>query len=177
MMMTVTGAPDNPHATLELGDARYPAMVGRNGLLTPGTAPVEGDGATPTGVHRLLTVYYRPDREDPPRTALPLAPIRPDDLWCDDPAHALYNRPVRAPFAARHEKMWRADRAYDLCVVLDFNLTKPVPSRGSAIFFHLTKKDQDPGPTEGCVAVAPHVMRSLLRQLGRGPQMTVQLAL
>ena len=47
----------------------------------------EGDGATPTGVYRLLRVLYRHDRRAAPATALPAAPLAPADGWCDDPAH------------------------------------------------------------------------------------------
>lgn len=149
------------------------ARVGKAGLLSPSSDPAEGDMATPQGSFGLRTVYFRPDREARPRTGLPVRAIRPFDLWCDDPQHALYNRPVTAPFAANHERLWRQDRAYDLVVVMDFNLTQPIPGRGSAIFFHLTKTDDDPQPTAGCVAVAPDAMRWLLSRLSIGDRIVI----
>jgi L,D-peptidoglycan transpeptidase YkuD (ErfK/YbiS/YcfS/YnhG family) len=60
--------------------------------------------------------------------------------------------------------MWREDGLYDLVVVLDWNLGRPIPGRGSAIFFHLAA----PGftPTAGCVAVTLPAMRRVLALSG-----------
>ncbi len=33
-----------------------------------------------------------------------------------------YNRPVKIPYGASHETMRRADRLYDYCLVLDWNI-------------------------------------------------------
>jgi L,D-peptidoglycan transpeptidase YkuD (ErfK/YbiS/YcfS/YnhG family) len=121
----------------------------------------EGDGATPLGRFAMRSCYWRPDRGPRPKTGLPTIPIRRDLGWCDDPSHPLYNRPVRLPFAGSYERMWREDRAYDVVVVLDQNLSPAVPGGGSAVFWHLTKGEALT-PTEGCVAVAPEEMRRLL---------------
>ena len=69
----------------------------------------EGDKATPAGRFPLRRVLYRPDRLAPPRTALSVAPIRPEDGWCDAPDDARYNRPVTLPYPASHERLWRED--------------------------------------------------------------------
>ena len=138
---------------------RAPCVFGRSGV---GAAKREGDGLSPEGRYRLRTCYWRPDRRPRPRTGLPTIPIRRGDGWCDDPDHPLYNRPVRLPFAASHEAMWREDRAYDLVVVLDQNVDPAVPGAGSAVFWHLTKRDEAPTPTEGCVAVGPDAMTAFL---------------
>ena len=73
--------------------------------------------------------------------------------WCEVPDDRNYNRPVRMPYAASHERMLRADNLYDACIVLDWNIRPRRRGRGSAIFFHLAR----PGftPTQGCVAVTP----------------------
>ena len=84
-----------------------------------------------------------------------MAPLAPHDGWCDDPADAAYNRPVRLPHAARHEALWRGDGVYDVIGVLGWNDSPPVrgaQARGSAIFLHLARDDW--APTEGCVALA-----------------------
>jgi L,D-peptidoglycan transpeptidase YkuD (ErfK/YbiS/YcfS/YnhG family) len=125
----------------------------------------EGDGRTPAGRFRLVAVLYRPDRVPRPRTALPVAAIHPDLGWCDDPADRNYNRPVRLPYAGRHERLWRSDRLYDVVVVLDFNLARPRPGAGSAIFLHVAGPDF--APTEGCVAVTGPALRNLLACVGR----------
>ena len=111
----------------------------------------EGDGATPVGAFPLRRVLFRADRLARPATALPVATIGADDGWCDDPNDPAYNRPVRLPFAASHERLWREDSLYDLVVIVGHNDDPPVPGLGSAIFLHVAKPDW--GPTEGCVAV------------------------
>ena len=123
----------------------------------------EGDGATPTGLLPLRRLLYRADRLAPPRGAVPVAPIAPDDGWCDDPAHADYNTQIRLPHTARHEELWRADPIYDVIGVLGWNDSPVMRGRGSAIFLHLAR----PGfsPTEGCLALE---QRDLLRVLAEG---------
>lgn len=120
----------------------------------------EGDGATPFGRWPLREVLYRPDRIARPRTGLPVRALRAHDGWCDAPADRNYNRPVRLPYRARAERLWRDDHLYDLVVVLGVNDRPRVRGRGSAIFMHLAR----PGytPTRGCVALQ---RRDLLRVL------------
>ena len=133
------------------------AVHGRGGIRADKR---EGDGATPVGTLRLVRVLYRADRLAPPRCAVPVAPLAPEDGWCDDPLDAAYNRPVRLPYAASHEALWRDDGVYDIIGVLDWNLDPILPGRGSAIFFHITTPDQ--APTAGCVALTLADMQTLL---------------
>jgi L,D-peptidoglycan transpeptidase YkuD (ErfK/YbiS/YcfS/YnhG family) len=134
-----------------------PCALGRAGLTR---RKREGDGATPLAGMRALAALWRGDRWPRPRTALDLSPIAPADGWCDAPGDANYNRPVKLPYAASHERMLRDDRLYDHVVVLDWNFTRRVRGAGSAIFLHVAK----PGlaPTEGCIAVEPRAMRAIL---------------
>jgi L,D-peptidoglycan transpeptidase YkuD (ErfK/YbiS/YcfS/YnhG family) len=152
---------DGRRGVLAARGIRAEAALGRAGI---GRGKREGDGRTPAGRFRLLTVFYRPDRVRRPRTALPVTAIRPDLGWCDDPDDRNYNRPVRLPYAGRHERMWRRDRLYDIVVVLDFNLARPAPGAGSAIFLHIAGADF--GPTEGCIAVSEPSLRRLLERIG-----------
>ena len=126
----------------------------------------EGDGATPIASMRLVGGYVRHDtRMAKLHTRLPLRFTPQDLLWCDEPRHALYNRPVSAPFRPSHEKMRREDGLYDICIIMDWNLRQRKRFGGSAIFFHIAK----PGypPTEGCVAISLPAMQRLLAFLGR----------
>jgi L,D-peptidoglycan transpeptidase YkuD (ErfK/YbiS/YcfS/YnhG family) len=127
---------------------RMRCALGRGGVAQ---GKREGDGATPAGILPMRRALYRPDRETAPPTRLPLAPLAPDDGWCDAPDDPLYNCPVKLPYRASAEKLWRADRLYDLVVVLGWNDAPVAPGLGSAIFLHLAA----PGfaPTEGCVAL------------------------
>ena len=128
-----------------------PAMVkrGRGGIRRDKT---EGDGATPVGSFALRRLLYRPDRVTPPQCDLETDAIGPEDGWCDDPAHADYNRQIALPHPASHERLWRDDALYDLLVVLGHNDSPAQPGHGSAIFLHVARSDY--GPTEGCVALA-----------------------
>jgi L,D-peptidoglycan transpeptidase YkuD (ErfK/YbiS/YcfS/YnhG family) len=124
----------------------------------------EGDGATPVGRFPLRRVLYRPDRLSAPTTLLPVAPLAPLDAWCDDPADPQYNRPVRLPYAARHEELWRTDALYDVIVVIGHNDAPVVPGKGSAIFLHLASADYR--PTRGCVALTRQDLLDVLTGVG-----------
>ncbi|HMN85128.1 MAG TPA: L,D-transpeptidase family protein [Bauldia sp.] len=145
-----------------------PCALGRSGIRLDKR---EGDGATPAGRYELLGVLWRPDRVARPVTGLPVAKIRPDSGWCDDPADRRYNRPVRLPYRASHERLWRDDRLYDLVVVIDHNFAHPVPGRGSAVFLHLAAPGF--GPTAGCVAMTETTMRRLLARARPGTTITI----
>lgn len=150
-------SPRATKGTLAFGPLTVACALGRAGATW---RKREGDGATPRGSYRLVRVLYRADRIARPVTRLPVRPIRPDNGWCDDPGHARYNSPVRLPFAASHERLWRDDHLYDLVVILDHNQSPRIQGRGSAVFFHLA----GPGytPTAGCIAVRLSDMRRLL---------------
>ena len=124
-----------------------PCSIGRGGISR---RKREGDGATPCGEHNLVGMLYRPERiARPTDWALP---IRPGDLWSDDPSHEDYNLMVRAPYGPSHEKLRRSDPLYDLVILTNWNWPYAVKGRGSAIFIHQWRK---PGhQTEGCIALA-----------------------
>ncbi|WP_050932003.1 L,D-transpeptidase family protein [Aestuariivita boseongensis] len=124
-----------------------PCSIGRGGLSE---RKKEGDGATPRGVHRLVGMLYRPDRMA--RPADWALPIRPSDLWSDDPSHEDYNLMVRAPYPHSHERLRRADPLYDLVILTDWNWPQAVPGLGSAIFIHQWRRPHF--PTEGCIALS-----------------------
>lgn len=160
--LTVRARPGNPRqGLLNVAGTVFACALGRGGVSAQKR---EGDGATPLGRMRLLSGFVR-DRRFQRASRLPLMPIRPWLGWCDAPGDANYNRPVRLPYPASHERMRRADRLYDAVIVLDWNIRPRRRGAGSAIFFHVAK----PGflPTEGCVAVSPRVMARLLPLLSR----------
>nr|WP_246748908.1 L,D-transpeptidase family protein [Rhizobium setariae] len=160
--IVVRAAPGNPRrAIVQAGHLTFPAALGRSGRTS---TKKEGDGATPITTMRLLHGYYRSDRLIAPKTSLALTAIRQDMLWCDAPADASYNTLVRAPFQPSHEKMTREDHLYDICLVMDWNISSRQRNRGSAIFFHLAKPDYK--PTEGCIAIRLRDMQRLLPLLG-----------
>ena len=97
---------------------------------------------------------------------MPLSGIAQDDGWCDAPGDPAYNRPVKLPYSASAERLWREDHLYDIIVVLGFNDDPVVAGKGSAIFLHLAKADY--APTAGCVALALDDMLAALAQLKPG---------
>jgi L,D-peptidoglycan transpeptidase YkuD (ErfK/YbiS/YcfS/YnhG family) len=120
----------------------------------------EGDGATPPGLLPIRRILWRADRGPRPATALPAEPIAPGDGWCDDPGHPDYNRAIRLPHPARHERLWRDDALYDVLGVLGWNDAPVRRGRGSAIFLHVARSGL--APTEGCVALPEAELRRLL---------------
>ncbi|MBD3679547.1 MAG: L,D-transpeptidase family protein [Rhodobacteraceae bacterium] len=145
---------------------KFPCSIGRGGISAKKR---EGDGATPAGIHRITGCLYRPDRIAPPCGWA--VPIRPGDLWSDDPGHADYNLMVRAPYPHSHEKLRRADRLYDLVLLSDWNWPFAQSGAGSAIFLHRWRK---PGhPTEGCVAFRPDHLAWITARITPGSRLIV----
>ncbi|WP_246318843.1 L,D-transpeptidase family protein [Peteryoungia desertarenae] len=156
-------------AILQFGPLRLRAAIGRSGITS---FKREGDGATPRASMPLMSGYLRGDRlRTGIRTSLPMKRLKSGMLWCDEPSHAAYNRPVAAPFSAGHEKLCRTDELYNLCIVLDWNITSRSRGRGSAIFFHVAR----PGftPTEGCIAPSQRDLARILPYMRAGTRFTV----
>ncbi len=156
--MTVARVFPDGRLVLE-GVGVFRCALGKGGVRDP-REKREGDGATPAGLLPLRRVLWRADRVAKPRCAVPAEPIAPEDGWCDDPAHPDYNRRVRLPHPARHERLWREDAVYDILGVLGWNDAPVERGRGSAIFLHLARPDY--APTEGCVALAERDLRAVL---------------
>ena len=138
----------------------FPCAIGRGGFTA---RKREGDGATPLGIHRLVALLYRPDRIA--RHALPgrAVPIRPRDLWSDDPAAPDYNHLTRAPYPFSHEALRRADPLYDLILTTDWNWPVAQRGHGSAIFVHSWRAPRY--PTAGCVAFSRADLLWIVRRL------------
>ena len=155
---------------LAMGPREVRCALGPAGVI-PASEKREGDGATPMGLWPIRRVLYRPDRGGPPATALPLEALSETDGWCDTPGDPAYNRPVRLPYPASAERLWREDDVYDLVVVLGHNDDPPVPGLGSAIFLHIARTDYP--PTEGCVALARADLEGLLAMAEPGDALAV----
>jgi len=128
---------------------RFPCSHGRGGIR-PAAAKVEGDGASPAGVWRLLWLYWRADRGARPVTGLAVTPLGPQQGWAEDPADPDYNRPIRHPHTFPADRMARGDGLYDICAITDHNADPVLPGAGSAIFVHLWRGPRR--PTAGCIA-------------------------
>ena len=133
--------------TLIVDDFKFKCCIGKNGLKK---LKIEGDKATPIGVFKINKLYYRADRVKKPNTSLKTKIIKKNMGWCNDPKNKLYNKEIKINKLIKHEKLFRKDNKYDYFMVINYNQTKPVPFKGSAIFLHLTKTYK---PTAGCIAI------------------------
>ena len=133
----------------------------------------EGDGATPTGRWPITNVLYRPDRfkgfhlSGAKRSG---HAINMEDGWCDAIGDRNYNRPIRHPYPASAEALWRDDHLYDVIVILGHNHLPRMQGGGSAIFMHLARElaDGGIGPTAGCVSLRRRDLALVLGLLGPG---------
>jgi L,D-peptidoglycan transpeptidase YkuD (ErfK/YbiS/YcfS/YnhG family) len=158
---------------LDIAGRKVRCALGPGGVK-PAAEKREGDGASPAGVWPIRKVLYRPDKGPPPQSYFPVEPISEDDGWCDASDDPAYNQPVKLPYPASAEAMWRDDGIYDIVVVLGHNDDPPVPHLGSCIFLHLNR----PGyaPTQGCVAVSRQDLEELLRHAELGSAVEIRAA-
>ena len=165
--MRSTGA-QSTVGRLSFGNLKLRCALGRGGISS---RKREGDGATPRGTFQLEGALWRSDALRRPRTAISLRKTRPDDGWCDAANDRNYNCPVKHPYPASAERLWRQDRLYDVIVVLDYNRRPRVRAKGSAIFMHVAEHGLK--PTEGCVALARHDLLKLLARVNRKTRITI----
>ncbi len=166
---------DTAAGTLSLGDLTVPCTIGRGGTCAA-DAKQEGDGCTPLGRWPIRAALFRHGRSAPPQgIKLPWRWTLPSDGWSDAPDDPAYNRPVRLPHGFSAETLQRDDMLYDIIIVLDHNMSPPVPGMGSAIFFHLWNEEKPPAKrtTEGCVAIKRDDMMRILPALEPGMTMEI----
>ena len=156
----------NKH-TLKVDDFYFKCCVGKHGLSRK---KKEGDKKTPKGIFRIENLYFRKDRLEKPTTSLRCVKINKNMGWCNDPKNRFYNSLIKISKKVKHEKMYRKDRKYDLVIVIDYNLKKPIPFKGSAIFIHLTENYK---PTAGCIALGKNDMLVLLKIINKKTKINI----
>ena len=153
--------------TLLFDDFIFRCVVGKKGISKKKR---EGDFCTPKGSFKLQTVYYRHDRIKNIETKLNIKRIQPSMGWCNDPLNKKYNSLIKVNKKIKHEKLYRKDNKYDILVVIDYNLRKPIPFRGSAIFIHLTKNFKG---TAGCIALNKMDLLILLKLVNKNTMIKI----
>jgi L,D-peptidoglycan transpeptidase YkuD (ErfK/YbiS/YcfS/YnhG family) len=153
---------------LVAGPLALPVALGRSGIKANKR---EGDGGTPRGTFVLRRLWWRADRAPRPCTRLPVRRIGRHDGWCEDPRDRRYNRPVQVPEQSTADRLWRADRLYDLIIEISHNTRPRIAGRGSAVFIHVAR--QEFGPTAGCVALDAKALRRLIERLGPGTRLEI----
>ncbi len=145
--------------TLIIDDFSFKCSLGKNGIRIN---KKEGDLSTPKGIYTIKKLFYRSDRIKKINTKIDKIKIKKNMGWCNDPNHKKYNSLINVNTKIKHEKLYRTDTKYDLVLVIDYNLKKPIPFKGSAIFVHITKNYK---PTAGCIALKKNDMIILLKIL------------
>lgn len=161
---------DVKSGTARVGDRLVPCRIGRAGYIDAADGR-EGDAKTPLGTYVLRYGLYRADRLPRPRSDLTFRPLHENDGWCDAPEDPAYNRHIRLPYPASHERLWREDGAYDIILVMSHNDSPPQPGLGSAVFLHIAQPDDR--QTLGCVALAPEGMVQILPALRGGMRVRI----
>ena len=134
--------------TLEIDNFKFKCCIGKNGISKN---KVEGDKKTPSGYYNIEYLYFRKDRIKKPFTKLKCIEIKKDMGWSNDPNNLkIYNKLIKIKKNLKYEKLYRNDYKYDSLIPIKYNFTKPIKSKGSCIFIHLTK---DYKPTVGCIAL------------------------
>ena len=147
--------------TLHFDNFLFQCAIGKKGI---NSKKKEGDFCTPKGIFSIKNLYYRSDRLTKPETKITIKKIKKHMVWCNDPKNKKYNSLIRINKKIRHEKMYRKDHKYDLVIVINYNLKKPIPYKGSAIFIHLTKNYK---PTAGCIALKKKDLLILLKIINK----------
>src|SRR5579862_435559 len=105
-----------PRGRLQAGSMIFACAIGAASISH---RKREGDRASPAGKFRLIRGFFKPGTHRP-QSLLPFEPVTRALGWCDDPASPNYNRPVRLPYGASCETLWRDDGLYDCVIVLDY---------------------------------------------------------
>ena len=143
------------------GDFKFKCCIGKSGVKKH---KIEGDNSTPKGTFTIGTLYYRKDRVTKPITNLKIKIIKSNLGWCNDSKNKFYNKEIKIQKKIRHEKLYRKDHKYDYLIVINYNIKKTLPNKGSAIFIHLTKNYN---PTAGCVALKKKDFLILLKLINK----------
>jgi L,D-peptidoglycan transpeptidase YkuD (ErfK/YbiS/YcfS/YnhG family) len=153
----------------------WPGRIGKSGLSwglgihpKPAAAKLkkEGDWRAPAGVFHIGGAwgYDASIRKHP---QLPYRQITKRDLWVEDSASPSYNRHLildHDPSTAweKKQQMRQGDHAHSLKLFVAHNAPpKITPGGGSAIFFHIWRRD-GASPTAGCTTIQEDRLRQLI---------------
>ena len=146
---------------LIINDFKFKCCIGKKGVKKH---KIEGDFSTPKGIFSIGYLYYRKDRVKKPYTNLRTKIIKTNMGWCNDSEHKFYNKEIKIQKKIHYEKLHRKDYKYDYLLVINYNVNKTIPNKGSAIFLHLTENYY---PTEGCIALKKKDFLILLKLINK----------
>lgn len=132
----------------------FNAVIGAKGIAPIGRKK-EGDMKTPAGLYPLGDAFG----SKPLALKMDYKYITAEDKFIDDPLHKRYNTWVLGGTDAKsYESM--TIKAYQMGVVVNYNMKPVTPGAGSAIFIHLWQSSHT--PTHGCIAMdEAHLLKLL----------------
>ena len=129
-------------------DYKLKCSIGKSGIKK---FKREGDLATPKGIFKLGTLYYRKDKINLPKCKIKKKIIKKNMGWCNDSRSKKYNKEIKFPFRYKAEKLYLKNNNYDIFIFIKYNIKPTIKNRGSAIFLHINGNKYR--PTKGCVAL------------------------
>ena len=154
--------------TLIVDDFSFKCCVGKNGKSK---RKIEGDKKTPIGSFEIENLYYRSDKIKKPITKLKCVKIKKKMGWSDDDSNLkYYNKLIINKKKIKQEKLYRNDNKYDLFIPIKYNFFKPIKSKGSCIFIHLTN---DYKPTAGCIALKKKDFLIMIKLIDRKTKINI----
>mgnify|MGYP001160808120 CR=1 FL=1 len=148
---------------------KFNCIIGFGGI---GFKKREGDGITPKGIFKLNSFFYRKDKVSNLRSILKKKKIEPFMGWSSDSRDPNYNKLIKKPYRFFHENLYRSDECYDLILCLNYNTRFRLSHRGSAIFLHCKKNNQN--FTDGCVAIKKEILVDLLKTISSSTQIIIK---
>ena len=143
--------------------------IGKSGL---NNSKKEGDFATPKGVFKLGSLYYRKDRIRSLKCKIRKKAIEKNMGWCNDSNSKKYNQEITFPSKYNAEKLYRKDHIYDILINIKYNQSPVKKRRGSAIFLHLSSKKYK--PTKGCVALVKKDFLKILPLINKKTKISIK---
>ena len=155
---------------LKVGKKVFDCQIGERGF-NKAQKKTEGDKTTPLGKWYFETIYYRPDKVLRPKfkkkNVLKIKRITKNCGWCDDILSNYYNKYIKISnvqsLDISHEKLWREDDAYDIVIMISYNIKPIIKNKGSAVFIHCSFSDKR--KTAGCIALKKKDLAFLLKNL------------
>ena len=160
---------DDIHSSWRRDGATVPIVVGRTGLAwgigfdqlgaagapTAGPRKIEGDGRSPAGIFPLDTAFGFSPPDSMRWVRLQYVRLTTATDCVDDTASVHYNTVVNRDAVPRVDwqsaEHMRRVAQYQLGVIVGYNASPPVKSRGSCIFFHIWSGPRS--TTVGCTAL------------------------
>ena len=143
--------------------------VGKRGI---GLKKKEGDLITPIGQYKIKYILFRKDRIKKVQSKIRKIEIKKNMGWCDDSRSKEYNKLIKLPFNYSHEKLYKKENAYDIILVLNYNMNPYKKKQCSAIFIHVASKSYK--KTKGCVAIKKKELLKIIKEIKKNTKVKIE---